>query len=521
MVFRLTICLLLLGLLLALPFYFRREEAPEVFSGDADTVVVICAHNKTVRDEYERAFRKWYKERFGREIRIDFRTPGGTSDITRYIDDRFRAEFRRAFEKDPANGTWRPEYGDIFCDAKAADHPVRRWFLASEVGIGIDVFAGGGTFEHRRMAQRGYAVDGGVARRHPEYFGEGAIPASFGGDAIYDAGGRYYGVVLSTFGILCNADRLKELSDARPPERWSDLGEPRFFDTLVLADPSKSGSANKCYEIIVQQCMARAGSPEQGWRDGMNLLKRIFANARTVTDSASRVVAEVGSGDAAAGTAIDTYGFTEELWSAHRFGRSRVAYITPKGGTAVGADPVQILRGAPNRRAAEAFVDFLLSMEGQKLHAFRAGTPGGPAEHTLSRSPVRRELYAPPYRQYLFKPDYNPYASGADFEYRPAWTARHYTLLSRLIKSIMLDPRREMCRAWRAIIRAGGPEKVPMATAKFDELPFGYSGADAAGASLRISAENTPAEVAATLRRWSETARANYLAAEKLAEEGR
>ncbi|MBE6356285.1 MAG: extracellular solute-binding protein [Lentisphaerae bacterium] len=516
---RLLICAGLLGLLLALPFYFRKKEAPEVFSSDSetDTVVVICAHNKTVRDEYEQAFAKWYKEKFGRNVKIDFRTPGGTSDITRYINDRFHAEFRFYLEKKGVE--WRKEYGDVFADKWQKDHPIRRDFLASDVGIGIDVFAGGGTFEHLRMADCGYAVDGKVKERHPEYFKY--IPEFFGGDRIYHPEGKYYGVVMSTFGILYNRDRVGELSDKTPPERWSDLGSGRFFNTLVLADPTKSGSANKCYEIIIQQCMADTGSPQQGWRDGMNLLKRIFANARTITDSASRVAGDVGKGEAAAGTAIDTYGFTEELWSEHCLGESHVVYVMPKGGTAVGADPVQILRGAPNRKAAEAFVDFLLSAEGQKLHAFRAGTPGGPVKTTLSRAPVSKELYEGENRQYLFKPGYNPYAPENTFDYQPKLTGKYYTLLRQSIKCLMLDPHDEMREAWQAILAAGGPEKVPQAMAKFNELPFEYSEAGKAAAAIRISGENSAVQVAATLRQWSETARSNYREAARLAKEGK
>lgn len=518
---RIVICLLLLGMLLALPFYFRSNEKLAPPEDDCDVVVVVSAHNKNIRDEYERAFRKHYRARYGRDVRIDFRSPGGTSDISRYINDRFLTEFRLAFEADKSNGRWQPAYGAVFNDPRQASHPVRQMFLKSNVGIGIDVFAGGGVFEQRRMAERGYAVDGRVAERHPEYFLPGAIPAEFGGDVIYDPQGRFYGVVLSTFGIICNFDRLDELADNRVPSKWQDLGEARFFNNIVLADPSKSGSANKCFEIMVQQCMAQAGEPQNGWKNGLNLLKKIFANARQVTDSASKVVGDVASGEAAAGTAIDTYGFAEVLWSAHRFGKARVAYITPAGGTAVSADPVQILRGAPNRVTAERFVDFLLSPEGQKMHCFKAGTPGGPEKSTLSRPPVYQKLYDKEFKQYMFRNDYNPYASGADFHYRPQWTGRYYSLLSRVIKSIMLDPRQELQAAWQAILQAGGEKSVPEAMAYFNKLPFDYSGAAEAAASLRVTGNNSPAQVAAVLRRWSSEAAANYKMAEKLAKEGR
>ncbi|MBQ9088485.1 MAG: extracellular solute-binding protein [Lentisphaeria bacterium] len=515
---RLVICLILFALLLAVPFYFRTtDEVPPVEDG-ADRLVIVTAHNKSVRDEYEIAFRKHYKAKYGKDIVLDFRSPGGTSDIVRYIEDSFTAKFRQYCEE--KNIPWQTEYADIFRNPAMASHPIRKEFLKSDVSIGIDIFAGGGTFNHDRLAKRGYAVDGKVKERHPEFFKPESMPQNFGGDTIYDPEGRYYGVVLTTFGMLYNIDRMREMKDPTPPERWKDIGEARFFRQVIVADPSKSGSANKCFEIILQQCMAEAGEPVKGWFNGINLLKRIFANARTITDSASKVVRDVGIGEGAVGTAIDTYGFTEVEWSEKIFdGKSRVVYVTPKGGTAVSSDPVQILRGAPNRKAAEEFVDFLLSIEGQKLHSFKAGTPGGAVKASISRPAVRRELYAPEYRKYLFQPDYDPYKSGADFKYRPQWTGRYYSLLQMVIKSIMLDTHLELQQAWEAIIAAGGPEAVPEAMKYFNALPFSYKEAAAAAGKLRKSKDRTAADVAAELRKWNDFARENYRKAEKLARE--
>lgn len=496
----------------------------------ADKLVIISAHNESIRYEYEQAFRRYYREKFGREIELDFRSPGGTSDIVRYIADRFEAEFRRYFESDPANGEWTDEIAAAFANPRTDTDPTaspaakraRALFLASDVGIGIDLMAGGGTFDMARHAARGYAVDAGVKERHPELLSPELIPPQFGGDNLYDPQGRYYGVVLSTFGICYNRDRVAELSDPTPPAAWRDLGQARFFNTLVLADPSKSGSANKCFEIIIQQCMSEAGSPEKGWENGLNLIKRIFGNARNLTDAAGKVPHDVATGNAVAGMAIDTYGFTEQEWNALQFGgEPHFFYVAPKGGTAVSADPVQLLRGAPNRPAAQAFIDFLLSPEGQKLHAFKVGTPEGPRRHALRRPPIRRDLYQEKYREFRSDPDYNPYESGASFTYRPEWTAPYYSLLRILLRCIALEPQPELQSARKAIIEAGGPEKVPQAYAAFCRLPFAYSGAAEAAAALRGESGLSAVEVAALCRRWSDEARQNYLEAARLAREGK
>jgi ABC-type Fe3+ transport system substrate-binding protein len=116
-------------------------------------------------------------------------------------------------------------------------------------------------------------VDAKIAQSHPDCLKH--IPASFGGDKLYSPEGKFYGVVLSTFGILYNTRRLAEMGGA-PPMRWEDMGDKKYFNTLAVADPTKSGSANKCYEIMIQQCMAKANDPAQGWYDGFALLKKIF-----------------------------------------------------------------------------------------------------------------------------------------------------------------------------------------------------------------------------------------------------
>ena len=513
--------------LLAIPFFLRpKQEADGKSSGPADKLVIISAHNESIRHEYEQAFRKFYREKTGREIELDFRSPGGSSDIVKYIADRFEAEFRREFESDPANGEWTDEIARRYAEPGVENDPdapeevkkARRLFLDSNVGIGIDLMAGGGTFDMQRHAKRGFAVDGGAQKRHPEYFKPEIIPQSFGGDELYDKEGRYYGVVLSTFGICYNKDRVAELEDPTPPKRWADLGEPRFFNTISLADPSKSGSANKCFEVLIQQCMADSGSPEKGWEEGLNTIKRIFGNARNLTDSAGKIPRDVAAGNAAAGMAIDTYGFTEKEWNELQFdGKPHFFYVAPEGGTAVSADPVQMLRGAPHREAAELFIDFLLSPEGQKLHAFKVGTPGGPEKHALRRPPIRRDLYNPEFREFRSDPDYNPYESGASFVYRPELTGPYYSLLRILIRCIALDPQPELQRAWKAIIDAGGPEKVPQAMAAFNRLPFPYTKIAEENAKLREGA----VEVAALCRKWSDSARENYLEAERLAKEGK
>lgn len=539
---RILPALLLLAAVLALPFLFRlRDNRTAGLLEKHDTLVVISAHSEPMKYEFEVGFRKYYKKKFNRNIVIDWRAPGGTSDIVRYISDRYEAEFRFAWESDPGNPPWNANIAAAYKNPNILQDPTanqeakqaRLKFLQSNVGIGIDVFAGGGTFEHVRQARIGYGVDGGIRKRHPEFLSPDIMPQNFGGDEIYDKNGRFYGVCLSSFGICCNLDRLQEMKQPQPAG-WRDLGRKEFFNTVIAADPTKSGSANKCFEIILQQEMHNAVVPrnaqkpsmeqlDRGWANGMNLIKRILANTRTITDSAGKVTRDVAAGEGTLGMAIDFYGLTEQEWNEFLLGKGKsvIRYIAPEGGTAVSADPVQLLRGAPHKEAAEAFLDFLIGPEGQKLLDFKVGAPGGPVKYALRRSPVRRDLYQPQYRSFRADPDYNPYEAGLSFIYRADWTGRYFTLIRILIRCIALDVQDELRAAWKAIILAGGPEKVPQAYAEFCKLPFRYREAAQAASQLRVSRTRTAVEVAAVCRQWSSNARRQYLRAARLAEEGK
>ena len=496
-------------LLIILPLMLR--PAADWSQSAPESIVIITPNSEQIKYEFEQAFRKWYKEHRGRDIMIDWRSPGGTSDIVRYINDRFEAEFRLyALQK---GLDWNKETAAAFKDPKltAADHSARKLLLESDIGIGIDLFFGGGTYDQGRFASIGYAVDGGVKGRHPDWFTDDVIPMNFAGEQIYDPEGRYYGYCLSSFGIAYNFKRIDELG-IEPPQNWADLTKPAFYGTLAIADPTKSGSITKCYEMIIQQAMAELG-PEQGWLEGFRRVKLLTANARSIADSAGKVVRDISSGEAAAGICIDFYGFSEAEWSRQTTGAPTMTYVMPRGGTAVTADPVQLLRGAPNPEAAKDFIDFLLSKEGAAIWLQKPGTPGGPVRYVQLRPTVRKDSPREIPAEYLALPDYRPYDLGGTFEYKSAWTGRYFSLIRVLIKCAALDPEDDLRAAWKAILDNGGPDANPEAMAELLALPVPYE----AAADESKALGGTPAEAAAARTRWTEAARSGYLRAAELA----
>ncbi|MFA6290720.1 MAG: ABC transporter substrate-binding protein [Victivallales bacterium] len=532
---RLLFAFLPLAVLIAIPLILRPNPEGKDISAK-ERLIIISPHAEPIKYEFEHAFRKYYLEKFGKDIVFDWRSPGGTSDIVRYINDRYEAAFRQHWESNPENGSWNKTIAGAFSnqrlDRTPPDAPpeavkARKTFLSSNVGIGIDLFFGGGAYDHAKHADKGYAVDAGIRELHPDWFTDDIIPREFSGETLYDNKGRYYGVCLASFGICYNTDRIKSMSDSSPPVAWHDLGEPRFFQQIAVADPTKSGSINKCFEMIIQESMAEAVEKDKlngktaGWADGLNLIKRIAANSRYITDSAGKVPQDVANGNTAAGMCIDFYGRSEAEWTELQSGVARVLYVSPRNGTSVSPDPIQLLRGSQNPQAARAFIEFVLSKEGQKLWNFRLETPGGPLKYALRRTPIRKDMFVPEYQRFMSDKDYDPYSASEGFKYHAEWTAPYFNLIRTMIKCIALDPQPELSKAWQDIIKAGGPEAVPQAMAELSKLPFSYADAAKNAALLSTNRDWTMLDVIRLRREWTEQSRLNYLKASELAEDGK
>jgi len=533
--------LLVLALIVALPFLFRRETGVREWKPGDPVLVIITPMNEAIRHEFAMGFSRWHAQRHGAPVKVDWRNIGGTTEISRYLTSEFVSSFRAWWT---AQGRpWRGDGASIilnksFDPAKKPDG-VEEADWAEQVAMyrafretddsrafssQIDMYFGGGAYDGDNATRQGLLVPAWVPGKIPPGLiatGEGVelIPEGMSGEAWRTP--TWYGTTLSTFGICYNRDRMKAQGIEQEPASWKDLADPRWFGTLGLADPTKSGSIAKAFETIVQvQCrkaveaagfgdkagafeaaIAAARLPpgelpdevpaayqdavEQGWVNGLRLLQAIGANARYFTDSASKVPLDVGMGNAAAGLAIDFYGRFEAQVSNHGRGWDAMAYVTPRGESGVSADPISILRGAPRREIAVRFIEYLLSEDGQRLWCYRPGEPGGPEKYALQRFPIRRDFYpsANPAFQASYErhrphttddlgaPTLDAYRLAEEYVYHPRWTAGHFGLLRDLVRAMCLDAGQELRKAWGAIVAAGGPAACPRALEALQRLP--------------------------------------------------
>ncbi|HEY0967192.1 MAG TPA: extracellular solute-binding protein [Opitutaceae bacterium] len=455
----------------ALPFALR--PARTAAARTDETLVVITPHNEAIRQEFAAGFRKWYEARTGRTITIDWRVIGGTSEIARFLEGEYVASFqnywtnqlRRPWSSEVLTGFHNPRLAP---NASQEAREAREAFLASNVSSGIDLFFGGGTYDFVRQAQAGRIVDSGIVRRFPEWFKDDVIPRQFAGEEYWDQDGRWIGTVLSSYGIIFNRDSLERLGVESVPHEWDDLKDPRLAGEVALADPTKSGSIAKAFENVIQQQMQRrlvalqaaggadpkaieARAVSEGWREGLALMQLIGANGRYFTDTSQKPPIDVAAGNCAVGMCIDFYGRQQEEAIRRRGNGDHIGYATPMGGSVSSVDPIALMRGAPNREAAVAFIEFVMSIEGQKLWNFRPETPGGPEHYALRRLPVRRDFYREEFKAHRSDPDAEPYNEQEQLVYRAAWTSAIFREMSFVIRVMCLDTHVELARAWRAI----------------------------------------------------------------------
>jgi iron(III) transport system substrate-binding protein len=94
---------------------------------------------------------------------------------------------------------------------------------------------------------------------------------------------------------------------------------------------------------------------------GWSYFEKLKANAVTVVKGNGDVLKRVASGETAYGVIVDYMAFRAKQQG------SPVDFVYPQSGVTVITEPVAIAKTAANPDAAKAFVDFVLSEEGQKL----------------------------------------------------------------------------------------------------------------------------------------------------------
>jgi ABC-type Fe3+ transport system substrate-binding protein len=489
------VVLLALGLTVVAPYLLRPSgnAAPSRYNR---RLVILTPHHEKIRHEFALAFARHWQESHHETLYIDWRV-AGTSEIALIMRSDFAAAFELYWTRRLGH-TWSPAVAASFAspkvkpanavmDSAPVEQLARKAFLDSDVGIGVDLFFGGGSFDFEQQAKAGTLVSAdalgdhglnAVFARHPEWFKESAIPQNVSGEVFYDPEKRWVGTCLSSMGVVFNRDVLARLGIDKEPSQWQDLADPRYMGQIALSDPNKSGTVTKALEQLIQQQMQLAIAEVRkkpgelrtdrdmvdaglslGWERGLQLIQRICANARYFTDNATKIPLEVAQGDAAAGMCVDFYGRSFEEQCRRPDGSTRVGFNSPRGGATVSVDAMAMLRGAPQPEAATEFMEFVLSDEGQRLWNYQAGVQGGPVADSLRRLPVRKDFYTEDHLRWMTDRAQRPFEDAREFTYHPEWTASLFNVIRFLVKVMCVDVHVEQQNAWRMLSRNDFPKR--------------------------------------------------------------
>jgi len=160
----------------------------------------------------------------------------------------------------------------------------------------------------------------------------------------------WVGTTLEPYGLIYQPKLLKRLGVEI--KDWDDLLNPKLKGQISQCTPDRSSSSHASYEVMLQT---------YGWEKGGDWLKKLAANTGIFAARSRDVPNVVAKGEFAVGFAVPSYMAFAEVLAGYEvmFVYPKNAYVTP--------EPIAVLKGAPHPKAGQAFIEFLLSEEGQKL----------------------------------------------------------------------------------------------------------------------------------------------------------
>lgn len=254
----------------------------------------------------------------------------------------------------------------------------------------VDIFWGGESALFEKLAEQKLLSKVEISKEAWD-----SVPASIGKPRpipLKDKQGFWVGTALEPYGLVYHPKKIQRLGIPEPKE-WDDLLHPKLKGEIAQCAPTRSSSSNATYEVILSMF-----GEDKGWE----WLKKLAANTGHFTARSRDVPTVVAKGEYSAGFAVPSYMAFEEKLAGFdiKFVAPKNAFVTP--------EPMAILAGARNPKAARAFIEFLLTERGQRVFMERGlfpitpkykvqGAPGSTAEMAVEftggvRSYFEREV---------------------------------------------------------------------------------------------------------------------------------
>jgi iron(III) transport system substrate-binding protein len=172
----------------------------------------------------------------------------------------------------------------------------------------------------------------------------------------HDPQKQWFATKLITTGIVYNTKASFK------PTSWSDLVRPEARGQVVMPSPLNSGAA-------LIHASTLTSNLEGGWK----YYEALKDNGAMAGGGNGDILKSVSGGDKLFGVIVDFMPIREKAKGAP------VEFVFPKEGVSAVSEPVAILNTTKNPDTAKAFVDFLISPEGQELalkQGYIAAHPG-------------------------------------------------------------------------------------------------------------------------------------------------
>jgi len=239
----------------------------------------------------------------------------------------------------------------------------------------------------------------------------------------YDEQGWFYNFALSGVGYMWNMATLDE-AGIDPPKSWQDLTHPRFYGQIAMSTPSRSGTTHLIVESILQ---------DMGWDEGWKYLTKIAGNMKTITARSFSVPDGVADGRFGVGLMIDFLAHAKShIDPLNLFDYGKPIFIMPAR--------IAALEGGQNVSSTVAFIDFLLSEEGQKVLL----QPG------IDRLPVSQEPDLK--NEVKILPLINLIRQGKTKIYDTELSTRRYNLVNALFDELITYRLLERKRLWKRLL---------------------------------------------------------------------
>lgn len=160
---------------------------------------------------------------------------------------------------------------------------------------------------------------------------------------------EYVAQGISALGIVWNTK-----SGTPEPKEWNDLTAPAFKDKVTTPDPALSGAS---LDLLIG---LQNGMGDKAWA----LFDKLKQNGMVVSGPNAQAVTPVMQGAKAA-----VFGAVDYVSYGNISQGEALKVIFPASGTVIAPRPMMILKTTQHAADAKAFVDYVLSPEGQSMVA--------------------------------------------------------------------------------------------------------------------------------------------------------